>query len=107
MMQTKGIQIEKEREQIRDIIILNTSNKYTWVDYMGFKDIENNYQIVKIVDTLGNDEYYFYIRGDNKVRIDIYNQGTLQERSKYLTLVELIEHRKILLDYDYWYLMYN
>ena len=106
-MQNKGIQIEKEREQIRDIIILNTSQKYTWVDYMGFKDIENNYQIVKIVSTLGNDEYYFYIRGDNKVRIDVYNQGTLQERSKYLTLVELIEHRKILLDYDYWYLMYN
>ena len=106
-MQTKGIQIERERQRIRDIIILNTSHKYSFVEYMGFKDIDNNFQIVKLVDTLADTEYYFYIRGDNKIRIDVYNQGTFQERSKYLTLVELIEHRKILLDYDYWYLMYN
>ena len=98
---------EKEREQIRDIILKNTSQKYTWVDYMGFKDFENNFQILKIVDTLADTEYYFYIRGDNKIRIEVYNQGALIERSKYLTLVELIEHRKILLDYDYYYLMYN
>ena len=106
-MQTKGIQIERERRRIRDIIILNTSHKYTFVEYIGYKDVDNNFQIVKLVDTLADTEYYFYIRGDNKIRIDVYNKGTLIERSKYLTLVELIEHRKILLDYDYYYLMYN
>lgn len=106
-MQNKGIQIEKERQRIRDIIILNTSHKYNFVEYVGFKDIDNNFQIIKLVDTLADTEYYFYIRGDNKTRIDVYNNGTLLERSKYLTLVELIEHRKILLDYDYYYLMYN
>lgn len=106
-MQNKGIQIEKERQQIRDIILLNTSNKYSFIEYVGFKDIDNNFQIIKLVDTLADTEYYFYVRGDNKIRIDVYSRGTLLERSKYLTLVELIEHRKILLDYDYYYLMYN
>ena len=93
------------QEQLREVILKYTSQKYSFVQYLGFKDIEDGKQLMKIVDTLGGTEYYFYLLPSFECYIEAYSNGTPLTRSKRLSYTQIEEHNNLLLEYELWYLM--